>query len=107
MPLFGASENEFFDDEGFSVVFVTNKKDLKRKSQKHKSYPNSFRVKFRKKGSYFPATFLLRSVILQSNFGDKGGKSLVSYNPITIDRCLGEAIGQYEFCKPFRTTICE
>ena len=46
------------------------------------------------------ATTQLRPVILQANLGDKGGRPLVSYNPITIDGCVGKAIWQYESCKP-------
>ena len=39
---------------------------------------------------------------MQTNLGDNGGRPLASYNPITIDRCLGKVIGQYESCKPIR-----
>ena len=39
MPLSSASENEYIDSEGFSVV--TYKMGLKRESHEHKSYPNS------------------------------------------------------------------
>ena len=77
MPLSSASENEYIDAAGFSVV--TNKKGLKRKSQKHKSYPNSSSDELsncKKKA----ATTQLRPVILQANLGDKGGRPLASYN---------------------------
>ena len=76
MPLSSASENEDIDAAGFSVV--TNKKSLKRKSQKHKSYPNSSSDELsnsKKKA----ATTQLRPVILQANLGDKGGRPLASY----------------------------
>ena len=99
MPLSSASENKYVDAAGFSVV--TNKKGLKHKSQKHKSYPNSScdeLLNF----NYKAATTQLRPVILQANLGDKGGRPLASYNPITIDRCLGKTIGQYESWKPIR-----
>ena len=39
---------------------------------------------------------------MQTNLGDKGGRPLASYNPITIDWHLGKAVGQNESCKPIR-----
>ena len=98
MPLSSASENEYIDAASFSVV--TNKKGLKRKSQKHKSYPNSSSGEL--SNSKKKAANQLRPVILQANLGDKGGRPLAFYTPITIERCLGKAIGQYESCKPIR-----
>ena len=89
----------YINAAGFSVV--TNKKGLKRKSQKHKSSRTALVTNFRNSKKK-AATTQLRPVILQANLGDKGGRPLASYNPITIDRCLGKAIGQYESCKPIR-----
>ena len=67
----------------------------------NKLYPNSSSDELsnsKKKA----ATTQRRPVILQTSLGDKGGRPLASYNPITIDRCLGKAIRQYESCKPIR-----
>ena len=44
--------------------------------------------------------------MLQANLGDKGGRPLASYNPITIDRCLGKAMGNMNLASQFETAIC-
>ena len=97
MPLSSASKNECIDTDGVSVV--TNKKGLKRKSQKHKSYLNNSSDELLNSNKK-AATNQLRPVILLANLGDKGGRPLAFYNPTTIDKCLEKAIGQYESCKP-------
>ena len=99
MPLSSAFDNEYIDAASFSVV--TNKKGLKRKSQKHKSCPNSSSDELSNSKKKAAST-QQRLVVLQANLGDKRGRSLASYNSITINRYLGKTIGQYESCKPIR-----
>lgn len=95
-PSQSCCEHDSLSDDGFTVV--SNRKNLKRKSKENRS--NSWSSDDQTNNMKKAATTQLQPVVLQST--DPSSKSLATYSPITIDRCLRKSIGQYDSCKPIR-----
>ena len=89
-----SSLSDHFGDDGFTLV--KTKKNFKRKSTKQNSKSSSDEQYSSMKRA---AITQLQPVVLAAT---DENNPLTSISPIKIDRCLSNAIGQYESCKPIR-----